>query len=82
MRYIVTTKRSRREGIPVSAVDYAVLSRREVATLEEARREAGRACLGSTSLDLRNVEQARTLPDSGGTVGPLPDGTVIEVRPA
>jgi hypothetical protein len=80
MPYIVITKRLdsstgwNDSGLRVSG--------RAVATLEEARREAGRACLGSTSLDLRNVEQARTLPESGGTVGPLPDGTVIEVRPA
>jgi hypothetical protein len=28
------------------------------------------------------VRAARTLPESGGTIGPLPDGTVIEVRPS
>jgi hypothetical protein len=90
MRYVVTTKRPsmtpvRSGGDPSILVDLELsidASRREVDTLEEARREAGRACLGSTSLNLENVEQARTLPESGGTVGPLPDGTVIEVRPA
>jgi hypothetical protein len=72
--------------MPTNAASYLVTIRRgdrfgemAVATLEEARRVVGRACLGSTSLNLENIEQARTLPDSGGTVGPLPDGTVIEV---
>lgn len=27
------------------------------------------------------LELVAALPESGGTVGPLPDGTVIEVRP-
>jgi hypothetical protein len=82
MPYIVITERPSQPDAGNSAQRNRSVSRRAVATLEEARREAGRACLGSTSLDLRNVEQARTLPESGGTVGPLPDGTVIEVRPA
>jgi hypothetical protein len=78
MPYVVTTRRaSATRTAPPSHND--VFSRREVATLEQARRTAGQACLGSTPLNLENIERARTLPDSGGTVGPLPDGTVIEV---
>lgn len=45
---------------------YIVKSRRAVATLDEARQAVF----------------PHALPESGGTVGPLPDGTVIEVGPA
>jgi hypothetical protein len=81
MPYVVTTKR--RCEPAAGTDDWPMLlpvSRQTVATLEEARRIAGRACLGSTPLNLENIEQARTLPEPGGTVGPLPDGTVIEVE--
>jgi hypothetical protein len=82
MPYVVTTKR--RDRFDVMGPDrdrWTILSRHTVATLEEARRIVGRVCLGSTSLNLENIEQARTLPESGGPVGPLPDGTMIEVEP-
>jgi hypothetical protein len=78
MPYIVTTKR------PVDAVDCGhpeaprngwPVSRRAVATLEESIRavaDAQTMAVGFTT--------GVTLPESGGTVGPLPDGTVIEVE--
>lgn len=34
-----------------------------------------------SSADYRFYQQARSITESGGTVGPLPDGTVIEVEP-
>jgi hypothetical protein len=79
MPFIVTTK-SRYNG--ANDLGYsAVVSRQAVATLEEARR----ACLGA--LDAAHLHgspvtvyrDAVDLPESGGTVGPLPDGKVIEV---
>jgi hypothetical protein len=49
-----------------------VVSRRAVATLEEARR-------GLLKTDDSLYATAMSLPESGGTIT-LPDGTVIEVR--
>lgn len=90
--FIVTTKR------PVDAVDCGrpeaprdgwPVSRRAVATLEEARHAAHDVMLGrageadpvwpegSNSANWNAVDR---FPESGGTVGPLPDGTVIEVE--
>lgn len=61
-------------------------SRRAVATLEEARHDAENIVIDA--LGVRDTMEAsddrfdaRELPESGGTVGPLPDGTVIEVAP-
>jgi hypothetical protein len=54
------------------------VSRRAVATLEEAR---GLAALPCGISNPSHFHQAVRLPESGGTVGPLPDGTVIEVEP-
>lgn len=55
-----------------------------VATLEEARVETGFQVEATSHDNLYAIademEQARTLPEAGGTVGPLPDGTVIEVK--
>jgi hypothetical protein len=71
MPYIVTTKRLARNVIDRNA--WQVVSRRAVDTLEEARERALSA--GASTRDvLRNISE------SGGTVGPLPDGTVIEVE--
>jgi hypothetical protein len=36
----------------------------------------------SASADKPSYSDLRTLDEAGGTVGPLPDGTVIEVAPA
>jgi hypothetical protein len=51
------------------------VTRTAVATLDEARKHITR----NAPQDLR--KRVAALDQSGGTVGPLPDGTVIEVRP-
>ena len=77
MLYVITTKRPGRYDYDPPPI--RVESRRAVATLEEARRMAWRTAeFGTWSSDA----VTETLPESGGTVGPLPDGTVIEVEPA
>jgi hypothetical protein len=71
--YIVTTKRPQRPGGPAhitTAAQMTYISRRAVPTPDKVwdhlPREARKHLIG--------------LPESGGTVGPLPDGTVIEVE--
>jgi hypothetical protein len=56
------------------------VSRRAVATLDEARDEVFRLWwqLDADSTSAKAVDDLVT--DQGGTVGPLPDGTVIEVE--
>lgn len=59
------------------------VSRCAVATLEEAHETAREACLyapGSVETIAQAIREAFALPESGGKVGPLPDGTVIEVE--
>lgn len=55
-----------------------------VATLEEARKAAARAIIADPTADgaIARTRECHTIPESGGTVGPLPDGTVIEVERA
>jgi hypothetical protein len=76
MPYIVTTRQKRRA--PVTDERYmAHLSTRAVATLEEAHRICDDA-FAATGL---GAHYTLVVPgESGGTVGPLPDGTVIEVE--
>lgn len=87
MPYVITTKRGREQVLVENfgpAHTYAEFSRRAVATLEEAR-EAIRvvADVQRNFPTAKPVyESARRLSKSGGTVGPFPDGTVIEVAPA
>jgi hypothetical protein len=66
--YIVTTKREIPET-PAGRSRLADHDRRAVAGLDEAREELHRRGLPS-----------RHITRSGGKVGPLPDGTVIEVE--
>lgn len=85
MPYIITTHRHlddpAAEFLPGAAPGVA---RRAVATLEEALKHA-RECVwlapnwGETRT-ARHIAEVDGLPESGGTVGPLPDGTVIEVE--
>jgi hypothetical protein len=85
MPYIITTKTITSHPADVVAIRETILSRHAVATLDEARQEANRS-LHRGKL-LADTDYARfgyaidMLPESGGTVGPLPDGTVIAVRP-
>ena len=74
MPYIITTRRrtSTPEGFDPP------LTRRAVATLEEAKR--------AVRMNNRDVFYSEwfdriDLPADGGTIGPLPDGTTIEVTP-
>lgn len=83
--YIVTVKEVHR-GHSAQEPDLSV-HRRAVATLDEARERCFRAWGPFDHPDGRDVNQrvpyldsVRALPDSGGTIGPLPDGTVIEVE--
>ena len=67
----------------------AGVTRRAVATLDEAREavvaKVKRNPMTTTKREYveaaKLVKAGNTLPESGGTVGPLPDGTVITVEP-
>jgi hypothetical protein len=84
--YIVTTTKTVPPGPSTGREETLVLSRRAVATLDEAQRtayDAVRALTGGSADPLTAVTVASSivaLPESGGTIGPLPDGTVIEVE--
>jgi hypothetical protein len=54
-------------------------TRTAVATLEEARAAVWAQVFDSRSRTIDGSE-VDSLPGSGGTIGPLPDGAVIEVR--
>jgi hypothetical protein len=87
MPYIVTTKQpDERTGSSGERSHVEFASRLAVATLEKARRIIIDAVTGtSRSAAVQYdalVNYADTVPESGGTVGPLPDGTVIEVEQA
>lgn len=66
-------------------ITISTVSRRTVATLEEARR----GCVDYISANKREPHRpwrafypmAETVSESGGTIGPLPDGTTIDVEP-
>lgn len=90
--YIVTVKRRGNNVVPRVGRKMEVLSRRAVATLEEARTSAAEAVFEHIGYE-ENLGYRRRplstpaftvachdLTESGGTVGPLPDGTVIEVE--
>lgn len=86
MPYVITTT-SPDPCVAYSTPRRPVVSRHAVATLEDARIEAARVIPEHASVDVREHPitwrhahtLAATLPESGGTVGPLPDGTTIEV---
>jgi hypothetical protein len=76
--YIVTTTR------PVARPDAAIFRhQRAVATLGEAR-EAAMGEVEAVAFATAGFDHLHTvaseLPEAGGTIGPLPDGTVIEVE--
>lgn len=72
MPYIVTTHRPGKYERPIEDGDR--YSHTAVATLDEAREKAG-AVYGAGPTFI-----AEKISESGGTIGPLPDGTVVEVR--
>lgn len=83
--------RSARQGMAQAGESYHPeprVSRLAVATLDEARRAAHQEVVtrahqlddSKSAADGSMPRQAMQLPESGGTVGPLLDGTVIEVE--
>ena len=97
MPFIVTTKqpdRPHRFSQPHVPATYGPgpVSRRAVATLEEARVTAHDVIMAGPTVKVADLPRdavfgyagAHTaieeVPESGGSVGPLPDGTVIEVE--
>jgi hypothetical protein len=65
-------------GTRVVVAGQPIVSRHTAATLEEARRVGRRLLADHNVWPTADVDN---LPAAGGTVGPLPDGTTIEVRP-
>lgn len=88
MPYIITTHRHLDDPTAEFLPDALPgVSRRAVTTLEEAR-AALRKIVVDSAFDRGSTEGyphyediGGLIAESGGTVGPLPDGTVIEVRP-
>ncbi len=93
MPYVITTTERftpdpQRGDAPASAYEPRVVSRVAVATMDEARwwiveNPCNGVChpeRGMMVADLKAQLDA-ACSGSGGTVGPLPDGTVIEVTP-
>jgi hypothetical protein len=79
MPYIVTTERELPSAEDSSTLTYR--ERRAVATLEKARLVVREAVFTGSALTAPAIwNSIAVLPESGGTVGPLPDGTVIEVE--
>lgn len=84
MPYIITT----RTRVPLGEGFAEGLSRQAVATLDEALEaaydrmqvEGGAPAIRSRETYEQLVDQWEAIDESGGTVGPLPDGTVIEVE--
>jgi hypothetical protein len=81
--YIVTTKRPTEPDAIVRPERIASVSRRAVATLEEARRYA-LTVADEHEGEMWSPAMLAAVYEFGGegTVGPLPDGTVIEVEQA
>jgi hypothetical protein len=81
MEWIIST---RREG-PYWGPENLIESSRTVTTLTEAQTEAVRAVIRAEPIKRTwsaHRDAAQSLSIEGGVIGPLPDGTVIEVRPA
>jgi hypothetical protein len=79
MPYIITTTAPSARSIDGQRDVGYLVTRRAVATLEETRAAVWTQVFdsGSRRIDGSEVD---ALPESGGTIGPLPNGTVIEVR--
>jgi hypothetical protein len=94
MPYVITTKRLHAITADPGCDDYLVISRRAVATPEEAQDGAARIVMDAVNVARDgkgnlfpalsyspHVFDAQEMTELGGTVGPLPDGTVIKVAP-
>jgi hypothetical protein len=83
MPYIITTKR-RWNDAGSNTGGTILVSRHAVATLDVAT--LARACRRAQPAMILGVEYVSQMEAAvkahGGTIGPLPDGTVIEVAPA
>ena len=81
MPYVITTRQpeTHEPGFDGQLGNYVSgsVSRRAVATLEEARDVAQSLFTTHAKAD---APAWRLIEDDGGTIGPLPDGTVIEVE--
>ncbi len=95
MPYIITTTtpehhetltvQGRNAEAQVGATIFETVTRHAVATLDEAQEAAANELYDHAINPGRTSQQAfydgvADLPEAGGTVGPLPDGTVIEVE--
>jgi hypothetical protein len=92
MPYIITTANLGTGAEPdaLGLLDWAgaiILSQRAVATLDKARAWAHWSVAKTFPHHVqvprevvRGMDAAERLPENGGTIGPLPDGTVIEVE--
>jgi hypothetical protein len=84
MPYIITTKQPEPLAPFDRPRDMIETSRTAVATLDEAREDVVATVEIAEDPDGPRLdslwEHAHGMDESGGTIGPLPDGTVIEVR--
>ena len=82
MPYIVTTLTPNHDDIVAGCSMVSTLeTRTAVATRDEAREAVeGEVSIVGVHIDRAAMDAARNMPESGGTIGPLPDGTVIEVK--
>jgi hypothetical protein len=76
MPYIIETRMAAEPPNQNVAVRAAVLTRTAVATLADTEYAVDLAIEEHGG----SIDEWPDIPESGGTVGPLPDGTVIEVR--
>jgi hypothetical protein len=79
MPYVITT-RTMVTNAQTGASLTATVTRRAVATLD-AMRSAVAWTVDSIEGPGDNYRAAYELPEQGGTIGPLPDGTVVTVEP-
>ena len=81
--YIITTWHNE-DAAPTPVIPKPKDTRIAVATLDEARgiaiRDSAFACCPNVKAADNARRKALSLPESGGTIGPLPDGTIIEVE--
>lgn len=83
MPYVITTRPCAEPPNEQHGVRAEILSRRAVATLEEARNALEREITGTpmtAQAEIDLLRAVRRLLATDSTVGPFPDGTVIEVE--
>lgn len=82
MPYIITTGPGGRFGYPADRPHPGdeLATQHAVATLDEARDFIATGIDPNDSDSRDHYADVRALDENGGTIGPLPDGTVIEVK--